>query len=254
MHLTSVKIEEYLQSLPSSIMSGEEVQLLDDSIRDIFRFAELGKDDVFYHLGCGSGSSLGIALDEFGARKAVGIDKDELKIAEAKNLLGAKAELRCQDVLDSDLSDATMVLFWFSDDTITEKMFAKFLKLRPGCRIVTIFDPLPGVLPQSVSFPYLLHVVPFLPARNLREQLIKIFETECIDFTTAWEFAERYTRAIGSPDAGNDRFLTILQTMMIWINARNLGLSCTEDIPAPVQAYIEILQNFFNIEVRHLIK
>jgi hypothetical protein len=41
---------------------------------------------------------------------------------------------------------------------------------------------------------------------------------------------------------------------MIWINAKNLGLSCTQDIPAPVKAYIEILDNFFNIEVRHLIK
>jgi hypothetical protein len=41
---------------------------------------------------------------------------------------------------------------------------------------------------------------------------------------------------------------------MIWINARNLGLSCTKEIPAPVKAYIEILDNFFNIEVKHLIK
>jgi hypothetical protein len=212
---------------------------------------------VFYHLGCGNGNGLAIALEEFGVRKAIGIDKDELKIAEAKNLLKEKnldADLRCQDVVDSDLSDATVILFWFSDDAITEKMLAKFLKLKPGCKIITIFDPLPGVIPQRVSFPYLLHQVPFRPAKNLKEQLISIFETECIDFTTAWEFAERYTRAIGSPEAGNDRFLTILQTMMIWINARNLGLSCTEDIPAPVQAYIEILQNFFNIEVRHLIK
>jgi hypothetical protein len=250
-----VRIEEYLESLPPSIMTGEEVQLLDDSVSDIFRFAELGKNDVFYHLGCGTGSSLAIALEEFGAKKAVGIDKDEIKIAEAKNLLkGKNAEIRCQDIIDSDLSDATVILFWFSDDTITEKMFAKFAKLKPGCKVITIFDPLPGVLPQKVSFPYILHEAPFRPAKNLKEQLVTIFETECIDFTTAWEFAERYTRAIGSPEAGNDRFLTILQTMMIWINARNLGLSCTEGIPAPVQAYIEILQNFFNIEVKHLIK
>lgn len=238
-------------------MTGEEVQLLDDSIRDIFRFAELGKDDVFYHLGCGNGSSLAIAQEEFGVKKAVGIDRDQTKVAEAEKIAKEKkliVQLRCQDIIDSDLSDASVILFWFSDSTITEKMFSKFLHLKPGCKIITIFDPLPGILPQKVSFPYLLHQTPFRPAKDLKEQLVSIFETECIDFTTAWEFAERYTKAIGSPEAGNDRFLTILQTMMIWINARNLGLSCTEDIPAPVQAYIEILQNFFNIEVRHLIK
>ena len=65
---------------------------------------------------------------------------------------------------------------------------------------------------------------------------------------------ERYTKAIGSPDAGNDRFLTILQTLLIWINAKNLGLSCTEEIPAPIKNYMEIMKNFFNIEVKHLIR
>lgn len=251
-----MKIEEYIQSLPPSIISGEEIQLLDDSLRDIFRFAGLGKDDVFYHLGCGTGNGLVIALQEFDAKKAVGIDIDRLKIAEAEKLLkkDLRADLRCQNITDSDLSDATMILFWFSDTSIIEKMFERFQKLKPGCKIITIFDPLPGILPQKVSFPYLLFQVPFKPAKDLKEQILAIFETECIDFTTAWEFAERYTKAIGSPDAGNDRFLTILQTMMIWINARNLGLSCTKDIPSPVKAYIEILQNFFNIEVSHLIK
>jgi len=237
-------------------MTGDEVQLLDDSIRDIFRFAELGKNDTFYHLGCGNGNSLAIALQEFSVRKAVGIEKDALKVAEARNLLEEKnldAEIRCQDIVESDLSDATMILFWFSDMSITEKMFSKFLKLKPGCKIITIFDPLPEVMPEKVSFPYILHEVPFKLV-SMKEQLIKIFETECIDFTTAWEFAERYTKAVGSPEAGNDRFLTILQTMMIWINARNLGLSCTKEVPAPVKAYAEILQNFFNIEVNHLIK
>jgi hypothetical protein len=253
-----MKIEEYLASLPPSIISGEDVQLSDDSVREVFKFVKLGKNDVFYHLGCGSGNSLVIVLEEFFVNKAVGIDKDDTKIAKAKKLTKEKnlqnAELRCQDILDSDLSDATVILFWFSDTKTVEKMFERFSKLKPGTKIVTIFDPLPRILPEMVSFPYIVHQVPFRPARDLREQLVAIFETECIDFTTAWEFAERYTKAVGSPDSGNDRFLTILQTLMIWINARNLGLSCTQEIPAPVKSYMEILQNFFNIEVKHLLK
>lgn len=246
-----MKIEEYISSLPGSIISGQDVQLLDDSIREIFRFVKLQKDDVFYHLGCGTGNSLAIAANEFGAR-SVGIDNDKSKLAQVEK--NPRITALCEDITESDLSDATVILFWFSDDTIITKMFEKFSKLKPGCKIITVFDPLPGTIPNKVSFPYLLHQIPFTPAKDLKDQLKAVFETECIDFTTAWEYAERYTKSVGSPDAGNDRFLTILQTIMIWINARNLGLSCTQEIPAPVKAYIEILDNFFNIQVKHLME
>lgn len=248
-----MKIEEYISSLPTSIISGQEVELPDDSLREIFRFVSLGKKDVFYHLGCGAGKSLSIAAKEFGA-KTVGIDNDKNKITRAEQQKEPNVILRCEDIAESDLSDATVILFWFSDENIIQKMLERFAKLKPECKIITIFDPLPGIIPDKVRFPYLLHKTPFIPAKSLKDQIVSIFETECIDFTTAWEYAERYTKAVGSPDAGNDRFLTILQTIMIWINARNLGLSCTKEIPAPVKAYIEILDNFFNIEVKHLIK
>lgn len=246
-----MKIEEYISSLPPGIISGQQVQLLDDSLRDIFKFAGLGTNDIFYHLGCGTGNSLRIAAKEFGA-KAIGIDNDKEKITQIEN--DPKITALHQDIIDANLSDATVILFWFSDENIISKMFEKFSQLKPGCKIITIFDPLPGVMPNKVRFPYLLHTTPFVFAKSLKDQLMAVFQTECMDFTTAWEHAERYTKAIGSPDSGNDRFLTILQTIMIWINAKNLGLSCTQEIPAPVKAYIEILDNFFNIEVRHLIK
>ncbi|AJZ75737.1 methyltransferase domain-containing protein [Candidatus Nitrosotenuis cloacae] len=248
-----MKIEEYISSLPTPIISGQEVELPDDSLREIFRFVDLGKEDVLYHLGCGTGNSLSIATKEFGA-KTIGIDNDKNKIIQAEQQKEPNRILRCEDITESDLSDATVILFWFSDENIIQKMLERFSKLKPECRIITIFDPLPGIIPNMVRFPYLLHKTPFTPAKSLKDQVVSIFETECIDFTTAWEYAERYTKAVGSPDVGNDRFLTILQTIMIWINARNLGLSCTKEIPAPVKAYIEILDNFFNIEVKHLIK
>ncbi|MDC8437804.1 MAG: methyltransferase domain-containing protein [Candidatus Nitrosotenuis sp.] len=252
-----MKIEEYIASLPPSIISGEQVQLLDDSVREILKFAEVGKDDVFYHLGCGTGNGLAVA-EEFCVRKAVGVDIDPEKISDAQDMIAKKnlknSVVRCEDILNTDMSDATAVLFWFSDTSVTEKMLDRFSSLGQGCKIITIFDPLPGILPSRVSFPYILHQTPLKQAKTLRDQLIAVFDTECIDFTTAWEFAERYTKAVGSPDAGNDRFLTILQTMMIWINARKLGLSCTDEIPPAVQSYIEILRNFFGIEVKHLIE
>ena len=77
---------------------------------------------------------------------------------------------------------------------------------------------------------------------------------KCIDFVTAWEYAERYTKAIGSLNSENDRFLTILQSLIIWINAKNLGIACGNEIPEPIKNYMGILKTFFGIEVEHLLK
>jgi hypothetical protein len=53
-----LKIEEFLESLPQNIFSGEDVQLSDKSFREIFNSVDLGKNDVFYHLGCGDGKGV----------------------------------------------------------------------------------------------------------------------------------------------------------------------------------------------------
>ena len=252
-----MKIEEYLASLPQSIISGQDVQLPDRTFREIFRFTQLNKDDVFYHLGCGNGKGIAIALEEFSVKKAVGIDNDKEKIASAKKLLEERkisnGILHCGDILESDISNATAILFWFSDENIIERMMPKFSNLKEGCRIITIWGPLPGALPDKVDFPYILNTVPFKKASNLQEQLRSVFGTDCVDFVVAWEFAERYTKAVGSPDAGNDRFLTILQSLVIWINAKNLGVACGHEIPVPIKNYISLLRTFFNIDVEYLL-
>jgi len=253
-----MKLEEYLQTLPSSILSGNDVQLPEHSFREIFEFANLSKDDVFYHLGCGDGKGLAIALEEFGVRKAIGIDINRKKIEQSNSLLQEKnldqGHVICKDVTDAIFDDATVILFWFTDVLIIEKMMEKFEKLKHGCKIITIWGPLLGCLPDKVDFPYIINQVPFKPAKDLKEQLLAIFGTKCVDFVNAWEFAERYTKAIGSPEAGNDRFLTILQSIVIWINAKNLGVACTDEIPPAIKNYMGILRNFFNIEVEHLLK
>jgi len=253
-----VKIEEYLKTLPQSIITGEDVELRDDTLREIFEFASLNKDDVFYHLGCGSGNSLAIALEEFGVKKAVGIDNNDQKIKMAKNLLEKKKlsrwTLRCEDIIQSDISDATVILFWFSDEQILDNIVSKFSKLKQGCRIITLWGPLPGCLPDKVNFPFILNVTPFKKANDLKEQLLAVFGTDCIDFTDAWEFADRYIKAIGSKEAENDRFVTILQSLVIWINAKNLGVACGDEIPLPIRNYMGILKTYFNIEIEHLLQ
>jgi SAM-dependent methyltransferase len=252
-----VKIEEFLKSLPNNIISGDNVQLPEYSFRRIFKFLDLNEKDIFYHLGCGDGKGIAIASEEFNVKKAVGVENNKENIQQAEKLLKKKnlknIELLFEDIKTAKMNDATVVLFWFTDNDIIETMMKKFESLQHGSRIITIWGPLPGCLPAKVDFPYIINTVPFKSA-DLKEQLLAIFDTKCIDFVTAWEYAERYTKAIGSLNLENDRFLTILQSLIIWINAKNLGIACGNEIPEPIKNYMGILKTFFGIEVEHLLK
>ncbi|MCV0401164.1 MAG: class I SAM-dependent methyltransferase [Nitrosopumilus sp.] len=252
-----MKIEEYLETLPGNLLSGEDVQLPEKSFREIFKFVELGEEDVFYHLGCGDEKGIEIAINEFNVKKAVGIDKNSKKIERAKkNLEGKniKAELNCQNIEESDISDATVILFWFTDEDIINKMLEKFETLKPETRVITIWGPLTDCLPNKVNFPYIVNKTPFKKAKNMQEQLLEVFGVKCVDFVTAWEFAERYTKSIGSPEIKNDRFLTIIQTLIIWINAKKLGVVCGDDIPESIKTYISIMKTHFDIDFEYLLK
>ena len=253
-----MKIEEYLSTLPESILSGEEVQIPPDTIREIFRFVNLGEDDTFYHLGCGDGTSLVIARQEFNVKNAIGIDNSEKMINVAKKNINEKnvsnIKIIKQNVCLAEFNDANVILCWFMDPEILESMVEKFKKLKNDIRIITIWAPLPGCLPQKVDFPYVMNKTPFDETDDLKKQLLAVFETECIGFVTAWEYAERYTKSIGRDNPENDRFLVIIQALTIWINAKNLGVACGEEMPDSIKSYIAILREYFGIEVEHLLK
>ena len=252
-----MKIDEYLETLPENILSGEDVQLSEKSFREIFKFVNLGKDDIFYHLGCVNEKGIEIAINEFKVKKAVGIDNNFEKIQQAKKNLEKKkiqGKVICKDITESEISDASVILFWFTDDNIVNEMIKKFEELKPGIKIITIWGPLPDCLPDKVNFPYIINTSPFKKAQNLQEQVLSIFGVKCVDFVTAWEFAERYTKSIGSSDIQNDRFLTIIQTLMIWINAKKLGVACGEEIPESIQTYIKIMKMNFDIDFEYMLK
>ena len=253
-----MKIEDYLNTLPESILSGQNIQLSKQSFREIFKFARLDKDHIFYHLGCGDGTGLAIAKEEFNAKKVIGVDNSKEKIDSANELLNKKNILDVETIFDDvsnvNIDNADVILFWFTDETILKKMMEKFSSLKDGTKIITIWGPLPGCLPDMVEFPYIINQVPFKEAKDLKDQLLAIFDVKCVDFVTAWEFAERYTNAIGRDNPENDRFLTILQSLVIWINAKNLGVACGDEIPESITTYISILKNYLNIEIEDLIK
>ena len=257
MEITLLKIEEYLETLPENLLSGEDVQLPEKSFRDIFKFVNLGENDIFYHLGCGNEKGIEIAINEFKVKKAVGIDNNSEKIQNAKKVLKQKniqGQLICENIEEANILDASVILFWFTDDNVINQMLKKFENLKPETRIITIWGPLTDCLPNKVNFPYIINKVPFKKAQNMQEQVLAIFGVKCVDFVTAWEFAERYTKSIGSAEIRNDRFLTIIQTLVIWINAKKLGVACGEGIPESIQTYINIMKMNFDIDFEYLLK
>ena len=252
-----MKSEEYLETLPKNLLSGEDVQLPEKSFKDIFKFSNLGKDDIFFHLGCNNEKGIEIAISEFKVKKAIGIDNNLEKIQNAQKNIDEKkinAKVIHQNIEESNISDATVILFWFTDEDIINKMIKKFEKLKPETKIITIWGPLPNCLPNKVNFPYIINKVPFKKTENLQEQLLAVFGVKCVDFVTAWEFAERYTKSISGSKIKNDRFLTIIQTLIIWINAKELGVVCTEEIPESIKTYISIMKMHFDIDFEHLLK
>lgn len=241
-----MKIDEYVKTLPRNIMSGDDVVLPDAAIRQMLDFADLKRGERFCHLGCGSGEALRIAA-EYGALVS-GVDSDPRRVAEARRILGPEADIRLGDIIECDVPEADLILFWFADPAITHVMPKRFSALPDGTRIMTIWGPLPGCLPDAVRFPFILNRTPLSPAPDLQSQIRAVFGVRCVSYATAWEFAERYTKALQPDISQNDRFLTILQALTIWFEARNLGVACEAETPDPVRNYVHIMRDFFRID------
>jgi trans-aconitate methyltransferase len=252
-----LELDEFLSTLPRSIVTGEAVSLPDSMVRKIFKFAKLKKSDIFYHLGCGEGNTVAIAAREFGVKKSVGIEIKKSVAAKArKQIAGIKnAEIIDADIRKADISDATVLLFWFNDPDIVDFMTKRFKKLlKDGARVITIWAPLGMTLPDRIDFPFFLSKKPFKRARSIRQQIKAIYNTECIDFTASWLLAERYIDALEVVPGEYRRFVNMLQGMVIWINAWNMGIACEDEVPPPVQTYVGILKTFFNIDLTSMIK
>jgi trans-aconitate methyltransferase len=251
-----LELDEFLSTLPKSIVAGEAVSLPDGVVRKIFKFARLKKSDVFYHLGCGEGNTVAIAAKEFGVKKSVGVELNKAAAAKArKQVAGIRnAEIVNADIRKADISDATVLLFWFNDPDMIDSMTKRFNKLKDGSRVITIWAPLGMTLPDRIDFPFFVSKKPFKRARSIRQQIKAIYGTECIDFTASWLLAERYIDALEVVPGEYRRFVNMLQGMVIWINAWNMGVACEDEVPPPVQTYVGILKTFFNIDLTGMIK
>jgi ribosomal protein L11 methylase PrmA len=106
----------------------------------MMQLADVHEGDVLYDLGCGDGR-LVIAAARRGARKAVGVDIDPQRIAEAQanaRAAGVADQVTFVqgDLFQVDFSDATVVTLYLLPD-LNLRLRPKILALAPGTRVVS---------------------------------------------------------------------------------------------------------------------
>jgi SAM-dependent methyltransferase len=245
-----LNIEQFLSTLPQDVMKGK-VEIPDKVLKKMFRLAGLRKGDVFCHLGCGSGNAVRLAA-KLGVKKAIGVEPDAKLAQEARRKTSRlkNAEIIAGDLRDADISSATLVLFWPSDPELVDALVKKFRRsLKKGARVLTIWSPPGMMLPDKVNFPFFVCKKPFRYASSVRQQIQAVYGTKCVDFTAAWRLAEKFIDELGVVPQEYRRFVNMLQGMVIWINAWNMGVACEDGVPPPVQAYLGILREFFQIDM-----
>lgn len=250
-------IAQFVSSLPEAVLTGENITLPNSVIRKILTFGEINKDDIFYHLGCGVGNAVQIASKEFGVQRSIGIeiDYEMASIARNKTCRLENTRIIVDDIRNISLSDATVILFWFTDERIIEKMTTKFEKEAPdNVRIITILSPLKLIRPSKVAFPFFMSEKPFEYLKDIQEQIEIIHGVRCLDFTASWNLANRYVVEMEVVPHEYQRFVTMIQCMVMWINAWNMGISCEPEIPPPVKAYMGILREFFDLDLAGMIE
>ncbi|QQG49174.1 MAG: class I SAM-dependent methyltransferase [archaeon] len=138
-------------------------------IRKILQLARASSKDVFYDLGCGKGQLCDLAVAEFGVKRAVGIEMHRGRAAKAAKRvqelgLADRIEIRNEDFMESDLNDATIVYSGLGE--IEEDIANLERKVRAGCRIVTLFLPFVGVLPEASDYPFYLMKTPLKKTKD----------------------------------------------------------------------------------------
>jgi len=106
----------------------------------------LGADDCVYDVGCGKGNITSALLERYPCR-AVGIEINPSLARCAKQNLakyGDRARVLIGDVCNFDLSEATMVVAYFTSYALNQVSSRMASRLRPGCIWLNYNWPIPG--------------------------------------------------------------------------------------------------------------
>jgi len=123
--------------------------------RAMLRLARVGPQDRLADLGCGDGRILALAVNEFGARSAVGYEMDPSLAAMARANMRSegvdnRVEVREQDACTADLSGCTVVTLYLTVSGNLQ-LVDLLAKLRPDARVVSFHWEFDGIEPIDTA-------------------------------------------------------------------------------------------------------
>ncbi|EQC25228.1 hypothetical protein SDRG_16899 [Saprolegnia diclina VS20] len=124
-----------------------------DIVQAIIDFAHVQPTDVVFDLGCGDGRICIGAARQHGCR-AVGIEIEAPLIAKfeqsiTKYNLQDKVRMLHADLMDADLSEATVIVTYLLPEALTLLAPKLEAALARGCRIVSNTWGIPGMTPSA---------------------------------------------------------------------------------------------------------
>jgi SAM-dependent methyltransferase len=127
--------------VPAQLARAPFVASPPDVVDRMLRLAGVGPGDLLYDLGSGDGRIVIAAAQTYGAR-AVGVDIDPARVAEGRaNAARAGvqhlATFKLQDVMDTDVSEATVVTVYLLAAQNVRLRPLLTRQLRPGARVVS---------------------------------------------------------------------------------------------------------------------
>jgi hypothetical protein len=134
-----------------------------ESMREMLNRAQVGSDDVVYDLGSGDGRILFAAIEEFGARQAVGYEiRGDLCSIAVKKIREAQLEERIRiingDLFDADLSDASVITLYLGSE-MNDILRSKLEQCaRTDTRIVSYLFPISGWQAEGESDMHVLSI------------------------------------------------------------------------------------------------
>jgi len=125
-----------------------------DVVREMLKIAGVGPDDVVYDLGCGDGRVLFTAVQEFGAKRAVGYDLNKRfcdDIRKKATSLGLQDRIQVVNgnFFLADLSPATVITLYLTTSGNSKLRPKLERESRPGTRVVSHDFPIQGWTPSG---------------------------------------------------------------------------------------------------------
>ena len=125
-------------------------------VEKMLEMVKVTKDDILYDLGCGDGRIVITAARKYGTR-GVGLDLDPERIKESKayaKQAGVEdlVEFRLQDVMKSDISEATVVTLYLLPESNALLRPILEEQLKDGARVVSHNYHMPDWQPREIGY------------------------------------------------------------------------------------------------------